>query len=110
MTNTTSAAAAARSVPLERIDVGANVRELDEAHVDALAGSIAPRGLIVPLTVRPEGDRFVLVAGHHRHAACRKLGLAEVEVTLREQDAPAATPRPRTSCARTSRRSARRAP
>jgi len=86
MTSTTSAAAA-RSVALEQIDVGANVRELDQGHVDALARSIALRGLIVPLTVRPEGERFMLVAGHHRHAACRKLGLAEVEVTLREQDA-----------------------
>jgi ParB/RepB/Spo0J family partition protein len=73
-------------VPLDLIDVTENVRELDQAHVDALAGSIALRGLINPLTVRPEGERFSLIAGAHRYAACRKLGLEEIEVTIREQE------------------------
>ncbi|HEV2923606.1 MAG TPA: ParB/RepB/Spo0J family partition protein [Solirubrobacteraceae bacterium] len=77
-------------VPLDLIDLGDNVRELDETHVDALASSIALRGLIVPLAVRANGDRFSLVAGYHRHAAARKLGLEEVEVTLREQDGSSA--------------------
>jgi len=77
-------------VPIEQIDVGDNVRDLDDAHVDALASSIALRGLIVPLVVRPEGQRFVLVAGYHRYAACRKLGLRQVEATLREQDGTSA--------------------
>jgi len=81
-----SVATAPKRVPLESIDVGENVRQLDEAHVQALASSIALRGLIVPLVVRPAGDRLALVAGHHRYAACRSLGLDEVEVTLREQE------------------------
>ena len=53
----------ARSVALDRIDVPDNVRELDAAHVQALAGSIALQGLLVPLVVRPAGERFELVAG-----------------------------------------------
>ncbi len=61
-----------------------------QQHVEALASSIALRGLIVPLVVRPLGDRFVLIAGYHRYAACRKLALAEVEITLREQDGTSA--------------------
>lgn len=77
------------SVPLALIDSGENVRELDDAHVDALAGSIALRGLIVPLLVRVNGGRYVLVAGEHRLAACRKLGVEEVEVTLRPQESSA---------------------
>jgi ParB/RepB/Spo0J family partition protein len=77
-------------VPLELIDVGDNLRELDQEHVDALASSIALRGLIVPLVVRPDGERFSLIAGYHRHAACRKLSLEEVEITLREQDGSSA--------------------
>jgi ParB/RepB/Spo0J family partition protein len=77
-------------VPLELIDVGDNLRELDDEHVDALASSIALRGLIVPLVVRPDGERFSLIAGYHRHAACRKLSLEEVEITLREQDGSSA--------------------
>ena len=77
-------------VPLDLIDVAENVRELDQAHVDALASSIDLRGLIVPLVVRPEGERFRLVAGNHRYAACRKLGLEAVEVTVREQEGSSA--------------------
>lgn len=75
---------------IELIDVGENTRELDLEHVKALAGSIALRGLIVPLVVRREGDRFVLVAGFHRYAAARSLGLTEVQVTVREQEGTSA--------------------
>jgi ParB/RepB/Spo0J family partition protein len=85
-----SVAVAPTRVALEEIDVGDNARELDGEHVEALASSIALRGLIVPLVVRPQGERFVLVAGHHRYAAARKLGLGEVEITLREQDGTSA--------------------
>lgn len=81
---------APQRVHLDLIDVGENVRELDDTHVDALAGSIELRGLVVPLPVRPIGERFQLVAGHHRHEACRKLGLQEVEVTLRDHEDSAA--------------------
>src|SRR5438128_7245731 len=81
---------APKRIALDVIDVPENVRELDQQHVDALASSIALRGLIVPLVVRPDGERFTLVAGHHRYAACRSLGLNEVEVTLREQEGSSA--------------------
>jgi ParB family chromosome partitioning protein len=76
----------ARSVALECIDVPDNVRELDAAHVEALAGSIALQGLLVPLVVRPAGDRFELVAGFHRVAAARRLGMTEVSVVVRDAD------------------------
>ena len=78
--------AASVRVKLDLIDVSENVRELDPEHVEALAGSIALRGLIVPLVVRPVGGRFTLVAGYHRLAACRGLKLDEVDVTMREQE------------------------
>src|SRR3954452_18692696 len=78
-------------VALSAIDVGENVRELDESHVDALARSIALRGLISPLTVRPrEPGRFALVAGRHRYAACVKLDLEEVEVVVRDAESTSA--------------------
>ncbi|MGO8906755.1 MAG: ParB/RepB/Spo0J family partition protein [Solirubrobacteraceae bacterium] len=85
-----SVAVAPKRAALDLIDVGENKRELDSEHVEALASSIALRGVIVPLVVRPDGDRFVLVAGHHRYAAARKLGLDEVEITLRERDGTSA--------------------
>ena len=82
--------AAGMTAALELIDPGDNARELDPSHVEALAASIALRGLIVPLVVRPAGERFTLIAGRHRFAACRSLGLTEVEVTLREQEGSSA--------------------
>ena len=85
-----SLTAGATTTALDHITLPANVRELDEAHVAALADSIALRGLVVPLVVRPaDGDpgRFVLVAGFHRHAALRKLGRCEAPALVRDSDA-----------------------
>ena len=73
-------------IALDRIRVPDNVRSLDEAHVQALAGSIALQGVLVPLVVRPDGDGFELVAGFHRLAAARSLELAEVPVVVRDAD------------------------
>ena len=77
---------AGRHVALDRIRVPENVRALDDAHVQALAGSIKLQGMLVPLVVREHGDRFELVAGFHRIAAARSLGLAEVPVVVRDGD------------------------
>jgi ParB-like nuclease family protein len=77
---------AGQHVPLERIRVPENVRVLDEAHVEALAGSIKLQGMLVPLVVREGADGFELVAGFHRIAAARSLGLAEVPVVVRDVD------------------------
>jgi ParB family transcriptional regulator, chromosome partitioning protein len=58
--------------------------------VHALAGSIALQGMLVPVVVRDDGDAFELVAGFHRVAAARSLGLAEVPVVVRDADTEAA--------------------
>jgi len=73
-----------RHIALEQIRVPDNVRALDDAHVQALAGSIALQGILVPVVVRNDGDAFELVAGFHRIAAARTLGLAEVPVVVRD--------------------------
>ncbi|MFP5379956.1 MAG: ParB/RepB/Spo0J family partition protein, partial [Vicinamibacteria bacterium] len=74
-----------RRVALDRIRVPENVRALDDAHVQALAGSIGLQGMLVPVVVRHDGDDgFELVAGFHRVAAARSLGLAEVPVVVRD--------------------------
>jgi ParB/RepB/Spo0J family partition protein len=73
-----------RTLALEQIHVPENVRALDPDHVQALAGSIALQGLLVPLVVRHNGDGFELVAGFHRFAAARSLGLPGVPVVVRD--------------------------
>jgi ParB/RepB/Spo0J family partition protein len=75
---------AGHRIALDEIRVPENVRSLDGSHVQALAGSIALQGMLVPLVVRTDGDGFELVAGFHRIAAARSLGLADVPVVIRE--------------------------
>ena len=75
---------AGRRVALEQIRVPENLRALDEAHIEALAGSIVLQGMLVPVVVRADGERFELVAGFHRIAAARSLGLVEVPVVVRD--------------------------
>src|SRR5215207_2968705 len=77
---------AGRRIALDEIRVPDNVRSLDDAHVQALAGSIALQGMLVPLVVRGDGDGFELVAGFHRIAAARSLGLADVPVVIRDRE------------------------
>jgi len=63
------------SFPIEAIYVPVKRRAtLNPTTVDALAESILQNGLLTPILVRPDGDRFVLVEGLHRLEACRKLG------------------------------------
>jgi sulfiredoxin len=47
---------------------------LDPGKAHELAESILQVGLQVPILVRRDGERFVLVEGLHRLEACRQLG------------------------------------
>ena len=72
-----------RMIALEQIRHDANVRELASEDVDALAGSIALLGQITPAIVRPDGNGYLLIAGHKRYAALQKLGHAEIRAEVR---------------------------
>jgi ParB-like chromosome segregation protein Spo0J len=73
-------------IPLDRIVADRNVRELVAEEVDAMAASIALLGQLSPATVRPEGDRFVLVFGHKRYAALSKLGRDVIRAEISNGD------------------------
>jgi ParB/RepB/Spo0J family partition protein len=90
MAISTTPASGELRLALDDILVGDNVRDLDEAHVDSLAQSIALRGLLVPLIVRPTDAGYELVAGFHRYHACRKLGLDDAPVVLRDTEGSSA--------------------
>jgi ParB/RepB/Spo0J family partition protein len=81
---TTPAAAGPSSIAIDAIHVAANVRELHDEHVATLAESIGLVGVLQPLIVRPHGEAYELVAGFHRLAAARRVGLAEVPVVVRD--------------------------
>lgn len=67
-------------IPVEKIKVGVNALRLrdEDEEIDALVASIRRIGLLVPLSVRPEGDQYLVIAGHRRFVAARRIGLAEV--------------------------------
>ncbi|HKR58899.1 MAG TPA: ParB/RepB/Spo0J family partition protein [Pyrinomonadaceae bacterium] len=58
-------------------------RTFDEGKIDELAASIRMQGIIQPLVVRPQGDRFELIAGERRWRAAMKAGLTRVPVVIR---------------------------
>ncbi len=59
-------------------------RHFDEAALDELAESIAARGLIQPIVVRPHGHSYQIVAGERRWRAAQRARLHEVPVIVRE--------------------------
>jgi ParB family chromosome partitioning protein len=59
---------------------------IDEAMLDELAASIASRGLIQPIVVRPHGHDYQIVAGERRWRAAQRARLHEVPVVVRDFD------------------------
>jgi ParB family chromosome partitioning protein len=60
-------------------------KRFDEDALDELAGSIASRGVIQPVIVRPVGSgKFQLVAGERRWRAAQKAQLHEIPALVRE--------------------------
>jgi len=65
-----------RDIEMEKIDEPQHVARssIDDAALVELAESIQRIGLINPITVRPIGNRYEIVAGHRRYLAHRILG------------------------------------
>lgn len=55
---------------------------VDVAKVEELALNIAENGQQVPILVRPDKERYVLVGGLHRIEACKALGETTVIANL----------------------------
>ncbi|RTM07431.1 MAG: hypothetical protein EKK31_11760 [Hyphomicrobiales bacterium] len=75
-----------RELPIDQIHARADARLIDEATVGGLVDSIGTIGLINPIRVRAVGDQWEVVAGHHRLAACKRLGLADIAADAIEAD------------------------
>lgn len=58
--------------------------ELDRDALFDLAENIKANGLINPITVRPVGTRFEVVAGHRRLSACKIAGKIKIPCVVRE--------------------------
>ncbi len=57
--------------------------DFDQDSIVRLADSIRRYGLIQPLTVRLNGDRYELIAGERRLRACKLLGYLQVPCVIR---------------------------
>src|SRR5690348_15569483 len=57
--------------------------DLDRAALFELADNIKQNGLINPITVRPVGDMFEVVAGHRRLSACKIAGIIKIAAIVR---------------------------
>jgi sulfiredoxin len=60
-------------VPVKR------TKTLDPEKVERLANDIMENGQTTPISLREDGDRFVLIEGYHRLEALRALGEETVE-------------------------------
>ncbi len=84
---TVSATTGLAQLPISLIDPDPNQprRHFDEAALVELAESIAARGVIQPVIVRPVGQgRFQLVAGERRWRAAQRAQLHEIPALVRE--------------------------
>jgi ParB/RepB/Spo0J family partition protein len=57
--------------------------DIDPAGIEELAQSVSEIGLLQPILVAVDGERFELVFGHRRYLACQKLGLSTIRSIIR---------------------------
>jgi ParB family chromosome partitioning protein len=86
--STAAAAQGVRTLPVGSMapHPGQPRRRFDEALLDELAASIAARGMIQPIVVRPHGHQYQIVAGERRWRAAQRARLHEVPVVVRDFD------------------------
>ena len=56
---------------------------IENEELNTLAQSIRESGVLVPALARPAGDRYELISGHRRLAACKLLGFPTIPVIVR---------------------------
>jgi ParB/RepB/Spo0J family partition protein len=72
-------------VPVGLIDPAADNPRASVGDISELADTIGRFGVLQPLVLTPKPDgRYLIVAGHRRHAAAREAGLPAVPAVLRE--------------------------
>lgn len=59
-------------------------RAFDAAELAQLQQSIAEKGLLQPIVVRPAVSGYQIIAGERRFRACRELGLEKIPAIVRE--------------------------
>ena len=83
-----SAVVGIRSIPISALSPHPHQprRRFDQAALEELAESIAARGILQPIVVRPHGHGYQIVAGERRWRAAQHAQLHEVPVVVRNFD------------------------
>lgn len=64
-----------------------------EERMAEMVESVKEHGVISPILVRPnkDGEGYEIISGHNRAEACRRAGISEIPVTVRDLDDDTAT-------------------
>jgi ParB family chromosome partitioning protein len=75
-----------QSIPVDQLRAapGQPRKVFDPGAIAELTASIAEKGILQPLLVRPSDDGYEIVAGERRFRAAREAGLTRVPVIVRE--------------------------
>ena len=79
---------AVRMLPIGQIDPNRDQprRSFDEAALKELATSIRAVGVLQPIIVAPDGERYTIIAGERRYRASRLAELSEIPAIVRDWD------------------------
>src|SRR5262245_38686292 len=75
-----------RLVAIDRIDPNPSQPRQVMGDLSELIASVAEKGILEPLVVRPRGERFQIVAGERRYQAAVQVGLRELPAVIRDVD------------------------
>ena len=81
-----------KHIPIGKVIVRKNVRRDDDKEITGLAESIEEHDLLQPILVRPEGDKFLLIAGHRRLRAVKASGEIFISAYVRDDITDAMIP------------------
>lgn len=75
------------TLPIDRLDAHpANSNVMPKALLDKLAAEIERTGFYPPIIVRPIGDRYQILDGHHRALVLKQLGQATADTVVWKAD------------------------
>ena len=72
-------------IPIDKIEPNPDQprKEFDQTALEELAQSIKENGVIVPITVKKENDKYFLIAGERRYRASKISGLKEIPAYIK---------------------------
>lgn len=69
---------------VEILQVSAFLFALERGLMDELVDSIKINGVLTPVIVRPDGDRYEMISGHIRLHAAKRAGLRKIPAIVKE--------------------------